>query len=50
LEAALGRVIDAKTKSLLDELSQYPDVRPEWRALKPADTMPTMPLSFISAV
>jgi transcriptional regulator with XRE-family HTH domain len=29
---ALGRVIDERTKGLLAELSQYPGVKPEWRA------------------
>jgi transcriptional regulator with XRE-family HTH domain len=43
---ALGHVIDAKTKSLLDELSQYPGVKSEWRTLKPVDTMPMIPLAF----
>ena len=28
---ALGRVIDAGTRHLLDELAKYPDVAPEWR-------------------
>jgi transcriptional regulator with XRE-family HTH domain len=44
---ALGRVIDEKTKTLLDELSQYPGVKPEWRAPSPGDDMPMIPLSFV---
>jgi transcriptional regulator with XRE-family HTH domain len=43
---SLGHVIDAKTKSLLAELSQYPDVKPEWHAPTPGDTMPMIPLAF----
>jgi len=43
---ALGRVIDAKTKSLLNELSRYPGVDPRWRAPMPADALPMIPLSF----
>lgn len=43
---ALGRVIDAKTKSLLEELSRYPGVDPHWRAPMPADALPMIPLAF----
>jgi transcriptional regulator with XRE-family HTH domain len=43
---ALGRVIDAGTRSLLDELSKYPDVAPEWRTPAPDDALPMIPLSF----
>jgi transcriptional regulator with XRE-family HTH domain len=43
---ALGRVIDAGTRSLLDELSKYPDVAPEWRNPSPDDALPVIPLSF----
>jgi hypothetical protein len=43
---SLGRVIDIKTKRLLDELSQYPDVKAEWRAPIPRDDMPMIPLAF----
>jgi transcriptional regulator with XRE-family HTH domain len=43
---ALGRVIDAGTRSLLDELSKYPDVAPEWRTPSTEDVLPMIPLSF----
>jgi transcriptional regulator with XRE-family HTH domain len=44
---ALGRVIDKGTKALLAELSQYPGVKPEWRAPSPGDAMPMIPLTFV---
>jgi transcriptional regulator with XRE-family HTH domain len=44
---ALGHVIDEKTKALLAELSQYPGVKPEWRAPSPNDVMPMIPLAFV---
>jgi len=43
---ALGHVIDAGTKSLLDELSNYPGVAPEWRTPAPGDVVPVIPLAF----
>lgn len=43
---ALGRVIDAKTRTLLDELSQYPDVEPVWHASIPDSSLPLIPLVF----
>jgi transcriptional regulator with XRE-family HTH domain len=43
---ALGHVIDLNTKRLLDELSKYPGVEPEWRTPTPADTIPVVPLAF----
>jgi len=43
---SLGHVIDTKTKSLLAELAQYPDVKPEWHAPMPGDTMPMIPVAF----
>jgi transcriptional regulator with XRE-family HTH domain len=43
---AVGHVVDLKTKRLLDELAQYPDVGPEWRAPTPGDAMPMIPLAF----
>jgi transcriptional regulator with XRE-family HTH domain len=46
---ALGRVIDAKTKSLLAELSRYPGVKPEWRAPPTGATAPIIPLTFVKA-
>ena len=44
---ALGHVIDERTKRLLAELSQYPGVKPEWRAPSPGDAMPMIPLTFV---
>ena len=46
---AVGRVIDDKTKELLDALDAYPGVNPAWR--KPGSTVasatdPVIPLSF----
>jgi transcriptional regulator with XRE-family HTH domain len=41
---ALGRVIDAGTRSLLDELSKYPDIAPEWRNPSTEDILPMIPL------
>lgn len=43
---ALGHVIDAGTRSLLDELSKYPDVAPEWQTPAPGDALPMIPLAF----
>ncbi len=43
---ALGHIIDLNTKRLLDELSKYPGVEPEWRTPTPEDTVPVIPLSF----
>jgi transcriptional regulator with XRE-family HTH domain len=43
---ALGHIIDVNTRRLLDELSRYPGVVPEWRAPTPADTVPVIPLAF----
>jgi transcriptional regulator with XRE-family HTH domain len=44
---ALGRVIDERTKVLLAELSEYPGVKPEWRAPSPGNTIPMIPLTFV---
>jgi len=44
---ALGRVIDERTKALLAELSEYPGVKPEWRAPSPGHTIPMIPLTFV---
>jgi hypothetical protein len=43
---ALGRVIDTETRNLLDELSKYPGVAPEWRTPTPDDMTPVIPLAF----
>ncbi|WP_027567008.1 helix-turn-helix domain-containing protein [Bradyrhizobium sp. URHA0013] len=44
---AVGHVVDIRTKALLEELSQYPGVKPEWRAPSASDAMPMIPLSFV---
>lgn len=44
---AVGHVVDVRTKALLEELSQYPGVRPEWRAPSASDAMPMIPLTFV---
>jgi transcriptional regulator with XRE-family HTH domain len=44
---ALGRVMDDRTKALLAELSQYPGVKPEWRAPSPGEPAPMIPLTFV---
>lgn len=43
---ALGRVIDVKTRRLIDDLFRYPGVKAEWRAPMPRDDMPMIPLAF----
>ena len=43
---ALGGVIDAGTRSLLDELAKYPEVAPEWRSPSAELVLPMVPLSF----
>ena len=43
---SLGHVIDVRTKRLLDELAQYPGIKPEWRAPTPRDDAPMIPLTF----
>ena len=43
---SLGHMVDAKTKGLLAELAQYPDVKSEWHAPARANTMPIIPLVF----
>jgi hypothetical protein len=44
---ALGRVIDKGTEALLKELSDYPGVKPEWRAPLPSEPTPMIPLRFV---
>jgi transcriptional regulator with XRE-family HTH domain len=44
---AVGHVVDIRTKALLEQLSQYPGVKPEWRAPSASDAMPMIPLSFV---
>ena len=50
---SVGRVIDEKTRELLDALLDYPDVQAEWKspkalsALPVSPTMPVIPLGFV---
>jgi transcriptional regulator with XRE-family HTH domain len=44
---AVGHVVDIRTKALLEELSRYPGVKPEWRVPSASDAMPMIPLSFV---
>jgi transcriptional regulator with XRE-family HTH domain len=44
---AVGHVVDIRTKALLEDLSQYAGVKPEWRAPSASDAMPMIPLSFV---
>lgn len=44
---AVGHVVDFRTKELLEELSRYPGVKPEWRVPSISDAMPTIPLGFV---
>ena len=43
---ALGRVIDAGTRALLEQLSRYPGVAAEWRTPAQGASMPMIPLAF----
>lgn len=48
---AVGHVIDANTRRLLDELLAYPDVPRDWKAHhapSATPTMPVIPLGFVS--
>jgi transcriptional regulator with XRE-family HTH domain len=44
---AVGHVVDIRTKALLEQLSRYPGVKPEWRVPSASDAMPMIPLSFV---
>jgi transcriptional regulator with XRE-family HTH domain len=47
----IGGVVDGRTRTLLDELSRYPDIQPEWKL--PDDDrdgarhLPVLPVSFV---
>ena len=47
LREAVGRVIDARTKDLIDSLLAYPDVNIEWKISVAAENTPIIPLSFV---
>jgi transcriptional regulator with XRE-family HTH domain len=44
---SVGRIVDEKTKELLDALLAYPDVKREWTLPKTQGVMPIIPLSFV---
>jgi hypothetical protein len=44
---SVGRVVDEKTRELLDALLAYPDVKIEWKVPKAQGVMPVIPLSFV---
>lgn len=44
---SVGRVIDARTKALIDALLAYPDVDGAWKVSTREDSTPVIPLSFV---
>ena len=44
---SVGRVVDEKTKELLEALQAYPDVKTEWRKPQSLSTLPFIPISFV---
>jgi len=44
---SVGRVIDTRTKALIDALLAYPQVDDAWKVSTTADSTPVIPLSFI---
>ena len=47
LRESVGRVIDARTKDLIDRLLAYPDVNVDWKISVAAENTPIIPLSFV---
>lgn len=47
LRESVGRVIDVRTKELIDSLLAYPDVDGEWKISATAENTPIIPLSFV---
>jgi hypothetical protein len=43
---SVGRVVDEKTRELLNALLTYPEVKPEWQAPRASSNLPVIPLSF----
>ena len=43
---SVGRVVDDKTRELLNALLAYPDVKSEWQTPKASSIFPVIPLSF----
>jgi transcriptional regulator with XRE-family HTH domain len=46
---AVGGVLDATTRSLIEELLSFPDVTPDWRTAAVPSTSPVVPISFVDA-
>lgn len=44
---SVGRVIDARTKELIDSLLAYPGVNAEWQVSPTVENAPIIPLSFV---
>lgn len=44
---SVGRVIDGRTKELIDNLLAYPDVNSEWQTSPALENAPLIPLSFV---
>ena len=44
---SVGRVIDTRTKAMIDALLAYPQVDDAWKVSTTADSTPVIPLSFI---
>lgn len=44
---AVGHVVDQKTKKLLAELLDYPEVPSDWMAPEMSGTLPVIPISFV---
>jgi len=43
---AVGHVVDQKTKELVTDLLEYPDVQSDWRAPERLSALPMIPMSF----
>ena len=44
---AVGHVIDQKTRELLAQLLDYPEVPPDWKAPEMSSALPMIPVSFV---
>lgn len=44
---SVGRIIDVRTKELVDNLLAYPDVNAEWQTSPTIENAPVIPLSFV---
>ena len=43
---SVGRIVDDKTRELLNALLAYPDVKSQWQTPKASSALPVVPLSF----